>query len=144
MAEQHAIGGGEGERIAGRFLPGEVLGPLHELAILHAAELGEGAVRRLIAPDALRGGKHRVAAQLAADEEGALVSIIDQRVSRLTPRNFSYTLAKSALWTATRTMAQAYAPKICVNAEGPCPVFPNEELGTRAFEIAARVAGPSR
>jgi len=92
----------------------------------------------------LRWGIHRVAAQLAADEEGARVSIIDQRVWRLTPRNFSYTLAKSALWTATRAMAQAYAPKICANAEGSCPVFSNEELGARAFEIAVRAAGPSR
>ena len=110
-----------------------------------AAEPDEGAVRRLISPDALRGRIHRVAAQLPADEEGALVNIIDQHVWRLTPRYFRYTLAKSALWTATRTMAQAYAPKICVNAVGPCPVFSNEELGAREFEIGARcAAGPRR
>ena len=33
----------------------------HQLARLHPAELGEGAVRRLIPPDALRLGEHRVA-----------------------------------------------------------------------------------
>src|SRR5262245_23112391 len=32
------------------------------MAILHTAKLGEGAVGRLVAPDALRGRKHRVAA----------------------------------------------------------------------------------
>lgn len=78
------------------------------------------------------------AAQAPAEREGAIVNIIDQRVWRLTPRYFSYTLSKSALWTATRTMAQAYAPRIRVNAVGPGPVFPNEALGDREFEIEAR------
>jgi NAD(P)-dependent dehydrogenase (short-subunit alcohol dehydrogenase family) len=78
------------------------------------------------------------AAALPEGAPGAVVNIIDQRVWRLTPRYFSYTLAKSALWTATRTMAQAYAPRIRVNAVGPGPVFPNEALGDRDFEIEAR------
>lgn len=78
------------------------------------------------------------AAALPGDAEGAIVNIVDQRVWRLTPRYFSYTLTKSALWTATRTMAQAYAPRIRVNAVGPGPVFPNEALGDREFEIEAR------
>ena len=53
MAEQHAIGGRQRQRVAGALLPGQVLGPRHQLARLHAAELREGAVRRLVAPDAL-------------------------------------------------------------------------------------------
>jgi NAD(P)-dependent dehydrogenase (short-subunit alcohol dehydrogenase family) len=77
------------------------------------------------------------AAQLPDGVEGAIVNMIDQRVWRLTPRYFSYTLTKSALWTATRTMAQAYAPRIRVNGVGPGPVFPNEALGDRDFEIEA-------
>lgn len=78
------------------------------------------------------------AAALPEGEAGAIVNIIDQRVWRLTPRYFSYTLSKSALWTATRTMAQAYAPRIRVNGVGPGPVFPNEALGDRDFEIETR------
>ncbi len=78
------------------------------------------------------------AAALPAGAQGAIVNIIDQRVWRLTPRYFSYTLAKSALWTATRTMAQAFAPRIRVNAVGPGPVFPNAALGEREFEMEAR------
>ncbi|EDQ33844.1 Dehydrogenase with different specificity [Hoeflea phototrophica DFL-43] len=58
--------------------------------------------------------------------EGLIVNIIDQRVWRLTPRFFSYTLSKSALWTATQTMAQALAPRIRVNAIGPGPTLANE------------------
>lgn len=78
------------------------------------------------------------AAALPAGAQGAIVNIIDQRVWRLTPRYFSYTLAKSALWTSTRTMAQAFAPRIRVNAVGPGPVFPNAVLGEREFEMEAR------
>jgi NAD(P)-dependent dehydrogenase (short-subunit alcohol dehydrogenase family) len=78
------------------------------------------------------------AAALPAEAEGAIVNMIDQRVWRLTPRYFTYTLSKSALWTATRTMAQAYAPRIRVNGVGPGPVFPNKALGERDFEIETR------
>lgn len=62
---------------------------------------------------------------LPAGREGNIINIIDQRVMRLTPDFFSYTLAKSALWTATRTMAQALAPRIRVNAIAPGPVLRN-------------------
>jgi len=62
---------------------------------------------------------------LPAGREGNIINIIDQRVMRLTPDFLSYTLAKSALWTATRTMAQALAPRIRVNAIAPGPVLRN-------------------
>ncbi|MCC2095354.1 MAG: SDR family oxidoreductase, partial [Hyphomicrobiales bacterium] len=37
-------------------------------------------------------------------------------------------------WTATQTMAQAYAPDIRVNAVGPGPVLPNINEGDNGFE----------
>lgn len=58
--------------------------------------------------------------------EGLIVNIIDQRVWRLNPTFFSYTLSKSALWTATQTMAQALGPNIRVNAIGPGPTLKND------------------
>lgn len=58
--------------------------------------------------------------------EGLIVNIIDQRVWRLNPTFFSYTLSKSALWTATQTMAQALGPNIRVNAIGPGPALKNQ------------------
>jgi len=61
------------------------------------------------------------AARLPEDLTGNIVNIIDQRVLKLTPQFFSYTLAKSALWTATQTLAQGLAPRIRVNAIGPGP-----------------------
>jgi NAD(P)-dependent dehydrogenase (short-subunit alcohol dehydrogenase family) len=63
--------------------------------------------------------------QLAADTDGLIVNIIDERVWKLTPRFYSYTLSKAALWAATRTMAQTFAPRIRVNAIGPGPTLPN-------------------
>jgi NAD(P)-dependent dehydrogenase (short-subunit alcohol dehydrogenase family) len=69
------------------------------------------------------------AAALPADREGCIVNIIDQRVLRLTPQYLSYTLTKSALWTATQTLAQALAPRIRVNAVGPGPTYPSLAQG---------------
>lgn len=54
---------------------------------------------------------------------GNIINIIDQRVWKLTPDFFSYTISKAGLWTATRTLAQALAPRIRVNAIGPGPVL---------------------
>lgn len=54
---------------------------------------------------------------------GCIVNMIDQRVRKLTPEFMTYTLAKSALWTLTRTAAQALAPGIRVNAIGPGPTL---------------------
>ena len=64
-------------------------------------------------------------ARLPEGMEGHVINVVDQRVLAPTPRFFSYTLAKTALWTATRTMAQALAPRIRVNAIGPGPSFAN-------------------
>ena len=69
------------------------------------------------------------ARQLPEGRQGAIVNIIDQRVLRLTPQYASYTLAKSALWSATQTLAQALAPRIRVNAVGPGPTYPSVRQG---------------
>ena len=74
------------------------------------------------------------AAQLPAGAEGNVINIIDQRVWRPTPHFFSYTVAKSALWAATRTMAQSLAPGIRVNAIGPGPTFANKRQRPEDFE----------
>lgn len=74
------------------------------------------------------------AEQLSSDEDGLIVNIIDQRVWRPTPRFFSYTLSKSVLWTATQTLAQAFAPRIRVNAIGPGPTLPNSRQDQAAFD----------
>ena len=79
------------------------------------------------------------AAALPGDLEGLIVNIIDQRVWRLTPRNFSYTLTKAALWTATQTLAQALAPAIRVNAIGPGPTLASAHQAPTDFDAEAAV-----
>lgn len=55
--------------------------------------------------------------------KGSIINLIDQRVRKLNPQFFTYTLSKSALWSATRTLAQALAPNIRVNGIGPGPTL---------------------
>ncbi|SDR26909.1 NAD(P)-dependent dehydrogenase, short-chain alcohol dehydrogenase family [Rhizobiales bacterium GAS113] len=73
----------------------------------------------------------------------AIINIVDQRVLKTDPRCFSYALAKSALWSATRSMAQALAPAIRVNAVAPGPTFPNPRDGEAGLrrEAAATLLG---
>ena len=70
---------------------------------------------------------------LAPGRHGNIVNVIDQRVWRPTPRFFSYHLSKAALWAATQTMAQAFAPRIRVNAIGPGPTLKNEDQSEEMF-----------
>jgi len=89
------------------------------------------------------------AASIPADEDGVIINILDQRVWKLTPEYFSYTLSKSALWTATQTLAQGLAPNVRVNAIGPGPTLANSRQSREAFEqqqkstILQRGAKPS-
>ncbi|MFN4142610.1 SDR family oxidoreductase [Aestuariivirga sp.] len=77
------------------------------------------------------------ARQLPEGTEGNIISIIDQRVWKLNPRFFSYTTSKSGLWTATRTLAQALAPRIRVNAIGPGPALPSARMDQAEFDKQA-------
>lgn len=78
-----------------------------------------------------------------------IVNMIDMRVRKLTPEFMSYTIAKSALWTLTRTSAQALAPKVRVNAIGPGPTMQGVRQSEAHFEnqrkatIMNRGADPS-
>jgi NAD(P)-dependent dehydrogenase (short-subunit alcohol dehydrogenase family) len=73
----------------------------------------------------------KFAAQLG-DREGAIVNIIDQRVLKPTPEFMSYGVSRAGLHWLTRTMAQALAPRVRVNAVAPGPSF----IGARQSEAA--------
>ena len=80
----------------------------------------------------------RFVSQLPPDAAGNIVNIIDQRVWKPTPQFFSYTAAKSALWATTKTMAQALAPWVRVNAIGPGPTLPSSRQNADDFETQSR------
>jgi NAD(P)-dependent dehydrogenase (short-subunit alcohol dehydrogenase family) len=78
------------------------------------------------------------ARRLATDREGLIVNILDQRVLRPTPDFFSYSLSKTALWEATKILAQALAPRVRVNGIGPGPTLPSIHQDQAAFDAEAR------
>lgn len=75
---------------------------------------------------------------LPPEAEGVVINMLDQRVWSLTPHFVSYTVAKSALWTLTRTLALALAPRIRVAGIGPGPALPSPRQSAEQF---ARQAG---
>jgi NAD(P)-dependent dehydrogenase (short-subunit alcohol dehydrogenase family) len=78
------------------------------------------------------------AEQAPAGSDVSIINILDQRVLRPTPRFFSYALSKSALHTATMTLAQALAPAIRVNGVAPGPVLPSPRQTAAQFAEQAR------
>jgi NAD(P)-dependent dehydrogenase (short-subunit alcohol dehydrogenase family) len=70
---------------------------------------------------------------LPSEAGGVVVNLLDERVWNLTPYFVSYTLTKDALWTLTRTMALALAPRIRVNGIGPGPTLPSARQSDEQF-----------
>ena len=73
------------------------------------------------------------ARELPDTAEGVVINMLDQRVWSLTPHFVSYTVAKAGLWTLTRSMALALAPRIRVNGIGPGPALPNTRQTAEQF-----------
>jgi len=78
------------------------------------------------------------AARLPPDAGGAIINLLDERVWNLTPYFVSYTVSKAALWTLTRTMALALAPRIRVNGIGPGPTLPSPRQSPEQFREQCR------
>jgi NAD(P)-dependent dehydrogenase (short-subunit alcohol dehydrogenase family) len=79
-----------------------------------------------------------MAARLPAEAGGVVINLLDQRVWSLTPYFVSYTLSKAGLWTLTRTMALALAPRIRVNGIGPGPTLPSPRQDAEQFRRQCR------
>lgn len=77
------------------------------------------------------------AAELPEGLAGHIINILDQRVWNPNPQFFTYSLSKTALWTATRTLAQGLAPRIRVNGIGPGPTLPSIHQTPEMFQAEA-------
>lgn len=78
------------------------------------------------------------AKSLGKTRSGLIINMIDQRVWKLNPQFFTYMISKSALWTATRTLAQAFAPNIRVNGIGPGPTLQASHQSAEEFAAEAK------
>jgi NAD(P)-dependent dehydrogenase (short-subunit alcohol dehydrogenase family) len=63
-----------------------------------------------------------------------IINIIDQRVFKLTPYFFSYTISKTRLYTLTKTSAMSHAPNIKVNGIAPGPTLKNKRQSEKHFK----------
>ena len=63
-----------------------------------------------------------------------IINIIDQRVFKLTPFFFSYTLSKTGLYTLTKTSAMSLAPNIRVNGIAQGPAIKNKRQTDNHFK----------
>ena len=63
-----------------------------------------------------------------------IINIIDQRVFKLTPYFFSYTISKTGLYTLTKTSAMSLAPNIRVNGIAPGPTLKNKRQTEKHFK----------
>jgi len=63
-----------------------------------------------------------------------IINIIDQRVFKLTPFFFSYTISKTGLYTLTKTSAISLAPNIRVNGIAPGPTIKNKRQNEKHFK----------
>ena len=154
LAEEIVQAGGQAAVVLADFANGEALrklvpaaatfGPLtllvnnasqfeeDEIATLDRARFEQTIAVNLTAPLFLC---KAFAAQ--APEGSSIVNVLDQRVLKPTPRFFSYTLSKSALHTATITLAQALSPKLRVNAVAPGPTLPSPRQSAEQFAVQA-------
>ncbi len=63
-----------------------------------------------------------------------IINIIDQRVFKLTPYFFSYTISKTGLYTLTKTSAMSLSPNIRVNGIAPGPTIKNKRQTEKHFK----------
>jgi len=63
-----------------------------------------------------------------------IINIIDQRIFKLTPYFFSYTISKTGLYTLTKTSAMSLAPNIRVNGIAPGPTLKNKRQSEKHFK----------
>ncbi len=80
---------------------------------------------------------------LPLDKNGVIINMIDQRVLSPHPSYFTYSLSKAALFAATKTLAQSFAPRIRVCGIGPGPTLQNKHQNAEGFatETSATLLG---
>jgi NAD(P)-dependent dehydrogenase (short-subunit alcohol dehydrogenase family) len=76
----------------------------------------------------------KVFAKNTKSKNNNIINIIDQRVFKLTPFFFSYTISKTGLYTLTKTSAMSLAPNVRVNGIAPGPTLKNKRQNDKHFK----------
>ena len=76
----------------------------------------------------------KVFAKNTRNKNNNIINIIDQRVFKLTPFFFSYTISKTGLYTLTKTSAMSLAPNVRVNGIAPGPTLKNKRQSNKHFK----------
>lgn len=135
----------DADALAGLVPAAAVFGPL-TLLVNSASEFEQDDIATLTRDSFDRAMAVNLAAPLflaqafaaQAPTGSSIVNVLDQRVLKPTPLFFSYTVSKTALYSATTTLAQALAPKLRVNAVAPGPTLPSPRQ--RPEDFAAQAA----
>jgi len=72
--------------------------------------------------------------RLTKNKPGNIINIIDQRIFKLTPFFFSYSVSKYALTAVTKISAMKFAPNIRVNGIAPGPTMKNKRQSEKHFK----------
>jgi NAD(P)-dependent dehydrogenase (short-subunit alcohol dehydrogenase family) len=72
--------------------------------------------------------------QIPEEEKGCVINMLDAKLFGINPDYFSYTLSKAAFHALTQISAQAYAPRLRVNAIAPGIVLPSGGQSQAEFE----------
>ena len=72
--------------------------------------------------------------QIPDDGKGCVINMLDAKLFGINPDYFSYTLSKAAFHALTQISAQAYAPRLRVNAIAPGIVLPSGGQSQAEFE----------
>ena len=76
----------------------------------------------------------KIFAKNTKSKNNNIINIIDQRVFKLTPFFFSYTISKTGLYTLTKTSAMSLAPNVRVNGIAPSPTLKNKRQSDKHFK----------
>ena len=80
-----------------------------------------------------------LSAALREGADGALITLLDQKLWNPNPDHFSYTLSKAALHAATVMLAQALAPRVRVCGVAPGVTLPSGDMDDAEFATAQRM-----
>lgn len=106
-----------------------------DIATIDAASFAAHMTPNTLAPVLLARG---LARQIPAGAQGALINLLDFKLTNPNPDYLAYTLSKYALAGATRLLARALAPHVRVNGLSPGYVLPAPGQSDTDFQARAR------